>query len=86
MITASRIAELAMVLTPEMIERIKGVLAASNIEHRDLAVSTLLEDTLALEEDQVEDLLKRLRQRLLAAFDQAKKDTAGKKRIRFLLK
>ncbi|MGA2262351.1 MAG: hypothetical protein ABSH28_13060, partial [Acidobacteriota bacterium] len=86
MITASRIAELAMVLTPEMIERIKGVLAAANIEHRDLAVSTLLEDTLALEEDQVEDLLKRLRQRLLAAFDQAKKDTAGKKRIRFLLK
>lgn len=86
MITASQIEELAAVLTPDMVNRIKGILAAANIEHRDLAISGLLEDVLAVEEDQVDDLLKRLRQRLLAAFDQAKKDTAGKKRIRFMLK
>ena len=84
--TASKIEGLAKVLTPDMVQRIKGILAAANIEHRDLLLTALLEEITAVEEQQVDDLLKRLRQRLLAAFDKAKTETGGKKRIRFLLK
>lgn len=64
----------------------KGILAAANMEHRDLAVVELLEDFTAIEEDQLEDFLKRLRHKLQAAFAKAKKETEGRKRIRFFLK
>jgi hypothetical protein len=86
MITASRIEDLAKVLTPEMVAKLKEILAAANIEHRDLPLIPLLEDFTALEEEHMDDFLKRLRTRLLAAFDKAKQETEGRKRIRFFLK
>ena len=61
MITASRIEDLARVLTPEMVAKVKEILAAANIEHRDLALVPLLEDFTAIEEEHVDDFLKRLR-------------------------
>lgn len=86
MITASKIEDLAKMLTPDMVGRIKEILAAANIEHRELVLTSLIEEVTAIEEGQLDELLKRLRQRLLAAFDKAKTETGGKKRIRFLLK
>src|SRR5262249_1634743 len=86
MITAAQVEDLAKVLTPDMVEKLKAILAAANVEHRDLAVSTVLEDFTVLEEDRLDDFLKRLREQLKAAFDRAKRETEGKKRIRFLLK
>lgn len=86
MITAARIKDLARVLTPDMIGQIKGLLAAANLEHRDLVMGELLEGLTNLEEDQIDEFVKKLRERLLKAFDSAKKQTQGKKRIRFFLK
>jgi len=86
MITASRIEDLVRVLTPDLVEQLKGLLAAANVEHRELRVGGLIEDFVAVEEDQIDALLGRLRERLRQEFDKAKRETAGKKRIRFLLK
>jgi hypothetical protein len=86
MITAARVEELARVLTPQMVQQLKDILAAANVEHRDLALGPLLDGFGVLEEDRIDDLLKQLRQQLLAAFDRAKRETDGKKRLRFLLK
>jgi hypothetical protein len=86
MITAAQVEELAKVLTPDMVGKLKAILAAANVEHRDLAVTAVLEDFTVLEEDRLDDFLKRLRAQLQAAFDQAKRETEGKKRIRFFLK
>lgn len=86
MITASKVRDLARLLTPEMIQQIRALLAAANIEHRDLAVTNLLEGLTSLEEAHIDDFLQKLRKRLFKAFDEAKKETRGKKRIRFFLK
>jgi hypothetical protein len=86
MITASQVADLARLLTPDTVQTLKGILAAANVEHRDLPVTGVLGDFTVLEEDRVDDFLGRLRERLLAAFDQAKRETEGKKRIRFFLR
>jgi hypothetical protein len=86
MITAARVEDLARVLTPDAVAKMKSVLAASNIEHRDLSVTTLLEDLTMLEEDRVDEFLARLRDRLRTAFDKARRETEGKKRVRFFLK
>jgi hypothetical protein len=86
MITAARIEELARVLTPDMVASLKGVLAAANVEHRDLPLANMLEELTVLEEDRLDEFLKKLRERLLAAFDRAKRETGGKKQVRFFLK
>jgi hypothetical protein len=86
MVTAAQVEKLAKVLTPDMVENLKAILAAANVEHRDLAVTEVLEDFTVLEEDRLDEFLKRLRERLRAAFDRAKRETQGKKRIRFFLK
>ena len=85
MVTASRISELARVLTPEMVNRVRLVLASANIEIRSLALADLIEGFEGLEEEQIGDLLKRLAERLREQFDEAKRSTEGKKRIRFML-
>ncbi len=85
MVTASRVSELAKVLTPVMVNRIREILASANVEIRSLALNDLIEGYGVLEEEQVNDLLKRLRERLLKQFDEAKLSTEGKKRIRFML-
>jgi hypothetical protein len=86
MITASKVEELASVLTPDIVASLKGVLAAANVEHRDLSVAGLVEEFTVLEEERVDEFLKKLRERLLASFDKAKKETEGKKQVRFFLK
>jgi hypothetical protein len=86
MITASKIEEPAKLLTPDMVAQLKGILAAANVEHRDLTLAGLLEEFTVLEEDRVDEFLKKLRERLLSSFDKAKKETEGKKRVRFFLK
>jgi hypothetical protein len=86
MITAARVEELARVLTPDAVAQMKGVLAAANVEHRDLSLAQLLDDWNVLDEERVDDFLKRLRERLRAEFDKARRETAGKKRVRFFLK
>ena len=86
MIAASRIEDLARVLTADAVARMKGILAAANIEHRELSVTTLLEDLNTLEADGVDEFLSRLRERLRKAFDKAQRETESKKRIRFFLK
>jgi len=85
MVTASRISELARVLTPEMVNRVRLILASANIEIRSLALADLIEGFEGLEEEQIGDLLKRLAERLREQFDVAKRSTEGKKRIRFML-
>ena len=85
MVTASRISELARVLTPEMVTRVREILASANVEIRSLALTDLIEGYGVLEEGQIDDLLKRLRERLRQRFDEAKLSTEGKKRIRFML-
>ena len=85
MVTASRISELARVLTPEMVNRVRLILASANIEIRSLALADLIEGFEGLEEEQIGDLLKRLAERLREQFDEAKRSTEGKKRIRFML-
>ncbi len=86
MIAAARVEELARVLTPDAVAQMKAVLAAANVEHRDLPLAPLLEDWSVLDEDRVEDFLKRLRERLRGEFDKARRETEGKKRVRFFLK
>jgi hypothetical protein len=86
MITASKVEELAKLLTPDMVKQLKSILAAANVEHRDLTLASLLEEFTVLEEDRLDEFLKKLRERLLTSFDKAKKDTEGKKRVRFFLK
>ena len=85
MVTASRISELARVLTPEMVNRVRLVMASANIEIRSLALADLIEGFEGLEEERIGDLLKRLAERLREQFDEAKRSTEGKKRIRFML-
>jgi hypothetical protein len=86
MITAARVEELARVLTPDAVAQMKGILAAANVEHRDLPLAPLLEDWSVLDEDRLDDFLRRLRERLRGEFDKARRETEGKKRVRFLLK
>jgi hypothetical protein len=86
MATVARVADLARVLTPDMVEQVKGILAAANVEHRDLGLAELVEDFAVLEEDRLDDFLKKLRERLRQQFDAAKRETEGKKRVRFILK
>jgi hypothetical protein len=86
MITAAQVEQLARVLTPDMVTKLKEILAAANVEHRDLDVAGVLEGFTVLEEDQLDAFLKRLRQQLQAAFDRARRETEGKKRVRFFLK
>jgi hypothetical protein len=84
-VTAARIPELAKILTPEMVARVRKILAAANVEVRSLALTDLIEGYAVLEEEQIDDLLKRLRERLRKQFDEAKRSTEGRKRIRFML-
>lgn len=86
MASAAHVADLARALTPEMVERVKGILAAANVEHRDLGLAELVDDFGVLEEDRLDDFLKTLRERLRQRFDAAKQETEGKKRVRFILK
>jgi hypothetical protein len=85
-IIASQAERVPDVLTPEVIEKVKGILQDANIEHRDLAVMSLIEDFTAIEEGQIDQFLNKLRDNLKAAFGKAKAETKGKKRIRFFLK
>jgi hypothetical protein len=85
MVAASRVAELARVLTPEMVVRLREVLASANVEVRSLTLAELVEDFGVLDEEQIDDLLKRLRDRLRKQFDEAKRSTDARKRIRFML-
>ncbi len=85
MVTASRVSELAKVLTPEMVAQLREILASANVVTRTLALANLVEDYGVLEEDQIDDLLKRLRERLRKQFDEAKRSTESRKRIRFML-
>ena len=68
-----------------MVNRVRLVLALANIEIRSLALADLIEGFEGLEEEQIGDLLKRLAERLREQFDEAKRSTEGKKRIRFML-
>jgi hypothetical protein len=86
MITAAQVEQLAPVLTPDMVAKLKEILVAANVEHRDLEMAGILEGFTVVEEDRLDDFLKRLREQLKAAFDRAKRETEGKKRIRFFLK
>jgi hypothetical protein len=45
-----------------MVEKLKATLAAANVEHRNLAVTDVLADFTVLEEDRLDDFLKRLRE------------------------
>jgi hypothetical protein len=85
-ILASQTDRLADVLTSEVVERIRQVLQDANLEPRDLPVQDLLGELTAVEEEDIESLVRQIEQRLRAAFKQAKAETDGKKRVRFFLK
>ena len=83
---ASQTDRLADVLTSEVVERIREILQDANLEPRDLPVQDLLGELTAVEEEDIESLVRQIEQRLRAAFKQAKAETEGKKRVRFFLK
>jgi hypothetical protein len=85
-ILASQTDRLADVLTSEVVQRIRQILQDANLEPRDLPVQNLLGEMTAVEEEDIESLIRQIEQRLRAAFKQAKAETEGKKRVRFFLK
>jgi len=85
-ILASQTDRLADVLTGEVVERIREILRDANLEPRDLPVQDLLGELTAVEEEDIDSLVRQIEQRLRAAFKLAKAETQGKKRVRFFLK
>jgi hypothetical protein len=85
-ILASQTDKLPVVLTTEVVERIREILRDANLESRELPIRDLLGDLVAVEEDDIDVLMRRIEDRLRSAFKQAKADTDGKMRIRFNLK
>lgn len=85
-VIAAEVDRIPDVLTLQVINRIKELIRNANIEHRDLRVRDLLGGKTAVEEEEIDVLVDQIRQRLKDAFDKAKTETAGKKRIRFFLK
>ena len=60
---------MAVLAAAPAVAQMKGILAAANVEHRDLPLAHLVEDWNVLDEDRVDDFLKRLRERLKDEFE-----------------